>query len=69
MAVGLVVGTFLLLAILFRYIYIRRQSAVWKPTSTWGEVNSSSIPHLHDARGTYDRWLVTRFTIAFITLG
>jgi hypothetical protein len=62
-----------MLAILFRYIHSRRKTVCFGPyngrasiTGGSGTGNSRTIASRHQS--IYDKWLMTRFTIAFIFL-
>jgi len=75
MSICLGSGSLLLLAILCRYIHTRRQIATWNvrygehsSAGTNTAATSSSGPTL-PRQGIHDRWLVIRFSIAFVALG
>lgn len=70
-------GSVLMIAILGRYIHSRRKLLSFdaRPVATTGSSNSQSSMSLtrcstakRRRRSIYDRWLMTRFTIAFVLL-
>ncbi|KAJ9136873.1 Glycoside hydrolase [Pleurostoma richardsiae] len=61
--VSLAIGSGLLLAILGRYIHTKRKLLKW--SQTYGQSFSSGTGR---PKGMYDRWLLLRFTIAFVML-
>ncbi|KAK6839740.1 hypothetical protein PG995_007001 [Apiospora arundinis] len=76
--ISLAGGSGFMLAILVRYIQSRRQLLGWDvryrdASSSYGLSASMSQSQGHQrrtaSRGIYDRWLMTRFTIAFFILG
>ncbi|KAI1340038.1 hypothetical protein F5Y15DRAFT_381222 [Xylariaceae sp. FL0016] len=82
LVVSLSLGILLLLAILSRYIYTRRRLLVWdvqypcerslNSQEAEEEADRETIRTLerNEIRKTiYDRWLIIRFTIAFVLLG
>lgn len=71
--ISLALGAILMLGILVRYIQSRRQLVTWSVKYGVLSSNGSTIPnHLGHSpqisNSIYDRWLMTRFTIAFIVL-
>ncbi|KAI8626151.1 hypothetical protein F5Y19DRAFT_228450 [Xylariaceae sp. FL1651] len=75
--ISLGLGSVLMLAILFRYIQSRRKLVRFNPHNRVISLSSGSSSVLkRNSRGTvtvkykgiYDKWLMTRFTIAFILL-
>ncbi|KAI0129799.1 hypothetical protein BJ170DRAFT_719822 [Xylariales sp. AK1849] len=80
LTLSLGLGSILMLAILGRYIYSRRRLLRFEPVygvssdpeSQMQSITSSQSPMVEQARshckGIYDRWLMTRFSIAFALL-
>lgn len=77
--ISLAIGSGLMIAVLVRYVRTRQKFTQWSPpnwnsgsTSQGGtEPNGSqdsSHHNLSGRRGLYDRWLMVRFTIAFVSL-
>ncbi|KAI0602460.1 hypothetical protein F4775DRAFT_537336 [Biscogniauxia sp. FL1348] len=76
MVVSLTLGSTLLAVILVRYIYTRRRLLPWniccpcsRNSQGIGHNTICSISQSHRCSNIYDRWLVVRFTIAFVLLG
>jgi hypothetical protein len=72
---SMAVGVILVLSILFRYVNSRRRFLNWSSgtygTSSAGASTANSSmrkPQPSRQRGVYDRWLLVRFTIAFVFL-
>jgi hypothetical protein len=61
--------------ILWKYVESRRQFQHWsvgygRDTDSSNSITTSSVvPKKQQTLGIYDRWLVIRFTIAFLALG
>lgn len=77
--ISLAIGSGLMIAVLIRYVRTRQKFTQWAPpdwnsgsTSQGGTVatgsQDSSHRNLSGRRGLYDRWLMVRFTIAFVSL-
>ncbi|KAI0174266.1 hypothetical protein BJ166DRAFT_143252 [Pestalotiopsis sp. NC0098] len=71
--ISLAFGAVVLLGILTRYLQSRRQLVSFNVQYGKSSSNNSSLPSQFAApqnkpSGIYDRWLMTRFTIAFIVL-
>lgn len=77
--ISLAIGSGLMIAVLIRYVRTRQKFTQWSPpdwnsgsTSQGGTVatgsQDSSHRNLSGRRGLYDRWLMVRFTIAFVSL-
>ncbi|KAF3019728.1 hypothetical protein E8E14_009163 [Neopestalotiopsis sp. 37M] len=71
--ISLAFGVVLMLGILTRYLQSRRQLVSWNVQYGKSSSNNSSLPgqfaaKQHNSGGIYDRWLLTRFTIAFVVL-
>ena len=75
---SLAFGSLLLLLILFKYVHARRAFISWnvryglslgETQEATGTANFNGAGLLEPRRGIYDKWLVVRFTIAFIMLG
>ncbi|KAI1877073.1 uncharacterized protein JN550_001145 [Neoarthrinium moseri] len=69
-------GAIFLLMILAKYVHSRRQFNTWTAaygisslTTETDTKRSSFSPILPRPKGIYDKWLVIRFTIAFVALG
>jgi len=56
------------MAMLGRYIYTRKQLHSWRLSYDQQSAGLSSIHTVSGIESLYDRWLVVRFSIAFITL-
>ncbi|KAI5925900.1 hypothetical protein F4810DRAFT_699812 [Camillea tinctor] len=76
MVVSLTLGSTLLVVILVKYIYTRRRFLSWniccpcsRNSQRGGHTTICSISQSNRCCNIYDRWLVVRFTIAFILLG
>ena len=77
--ISLAIGSGLMIAVLIRYVRTRQKFTQWSPpnwnsgsTSQGGTEltgsQDSSHRNLSGRRGLYDRWLMVRFTIAFVSL-
>ncbi|KAL2288629.1 hypothetical protein FJTKL_03325 [Diaporthe vaccinii] len=77
--ISLAIGSGLMIAVLIRYVRTRQKFTQWSPpdwnsgsTSQGGTAatgsQDSSHRKLSGRRGLYDRWLMVRFTIAFVSL-
>ncbi|KAK9774624.1 putative Glycoside hydrolase [Seiridium cardinale] len=71
--ISLAFGAILMLGILARYVQSRRQLVTWSVKYGNSSSNNSSVPnrassYQQKSSGIYDRWLMTRFTVAFIVL-
>lgn len=77
--ISLAIGSALMIAVLIRYVRTRQKFTQWSPpnwnsgtTSQGGteptDSQNSSHRNLSGSRGLYDRWLMVRFTIAFVSL-
>lgn len=77
--ISLAIGSGLMIAVLIRYVRTRQKFTQWSPpdwnsgsTSQGGTAvtgsQDSSHRNLSGRRGLYDRWLMVRFTIAFVSL-
>ncbi|KAK6077773.1 glycoside hydrolase [Seiridium cupressi] len=71
--ISLAFGAILMLGILARYVQSRRQLVTWSVKYGNSSSNNSSLPnrassYQQKSSGIYDRWLMTRFTVAFIVL-
>ncbi|KAI1798536.1 hypothetical protein F4811DRAFT_198669 [Daldinia bambusicola] len=74
--ITLTIGSILLMAILIKYIYIRRQLLSWNASyslsrqspDVGGEI-LNTLDHGDGCENKYDRWLVLRFSVAFVVLG
>lgn len=68
-------GAFILLAVLIKYIHSKRALVSFKvrygqrSKEAGGTGGSSSHPRPNNTKTIYDKWLVVRFTIAFVALG
>ncbi|KAI0130915.1 hypothetical protein F4814DRAFT_148647 [Daldinia grandis] len=74
--ISLTIGSILLIAILIKYIYTRRRLVSWNAQYLFSrrsqEAGGEIINVLDRGNGRqsiYDRWLVLRFSIAFVVLG
>ncbi|ORY65208.1 uncharacterized protein BCR38DRAFT_523711 [Pseudomassariella vexata] len=75
-AISVAGGGFMLLMILIKYIQTRRQFKAWsvdygknsRVSKSSPAPRISGAPHLKRSLGIYDRWLVVRFTSAFVVL-
>ncbi|KAH6656783.1 hypothetical protein BKA67DRAFT_553082 [Truncatella angustata] len=80
MLISLTLGALLLLTILGKYIYTRRQFLSWNVqygnSTRSGTQSQTTLPNSRNSQGNinrrghgiYDRWLMTRFAITFIML-
>lgn len=73
--ISLATGSGLMIAVLIRYIHTRQRFTHWNPpkfqsttNSEAGTTTASSQRNKGGRRGLYDRWLMVRFTIAFVLL-
>lgn len=76
--ISLAIGSGLMIAVLIRYVRTRQKFTQWSPPNWNSGSNSggtvvtgsqdSSQRNLSGRRGLYDRWLMVRFTIAFVSL-
>lgn len=78
--ISLAIGSGLMIAVLIRYVRTRQKFTQWSPpnwnsgtTSQGGGTaatgsQDSSHRNISGRRGLYDRWLMVRFTIAFVSL-
>jgi hypothetical protein len=70
---SLTVGGVLLFVILARYIYTRRQLLVFRvgygKNTTVSQRTGTHTPLETPRRSIYDRWLMLRFSVAFVMLG
>ncbi|ROV96878.1 hypothetical protein VPNG_09238 [Cytospora leucostoma] len=73
--ISLAMGSGLMIAVLIRYIHTRQRFTHWNPpkfssttNSEAGTTTASSCQNTGGRRGLYDRWLMVRFTIAFVLL-
>lgn len=73
--ISLAIGSSLMIAVLIRYVQTRQKFTQWSPpkfnstsTSEGGTTTASSQTNTGTRRGLYDRWLMVRFTIAFVLL-
>lgn len=77
---SLAIGSGLMIAVTIRYVQSRQKFTQWSPpkfnsattseggTMTSGTYNSNAPTTSTARKGLYDRWLMVRFTIAFILL-
>lgn len=73
--ISLAIGSGLMIAVLIRYVRTRQKFTQWSPpkfnsttTSEAGTISTSTQNNTGRRRGLYDRWLMVRFTIAFVIL-
>lgn len=72
--ISLAVGSVLMIAVLGRYIYTRQKFTQWNPpkynstTTSEAGTTTTGTQTNKGRRGLYDRWLMVRFTIAFVLL-
>ncbi|KAI1639134.1 hypothetical protein F4809DRAFT_648771 [Biscogniauxia mediterranea] len=73
---SLTLGSMFLAVILVKYIYTRRRFLPWnvrcpcsRGSEGLGHSTICSISQSHHCSNIYDRWLIIRFTIAFVLLG
>ncbi|KAI0121322.1 hypothetical protein BJ170DRAFT_588289, partial [Xylariales sp. AK1849] len=79
---SLAIGSITMIAILTRYVQSRKKFSNWQPEgsssaatgNTVETTQTSQSPSIQKTKSTtsrslYDRWLMVRFTIAFVTLG
>ncbi|ROV92884.1 hypothetical protein VSDG_06356 [Cytospora chrysosperma] len=72
--ISLAVGSALMIAVLGRYIYTRQKFTQWNPpkynstTTSEAGTTTTGTQTNKGRRGLYDRWLMVRFTIAFVLL-
>lgn len=79
--ISLAIGSMTMVAILLRYVKSRKQFSHWTPPGNSGATNDSGgttqssqtggtrKSKMPKRQGLYDRWLMVRFTIAFVMLG
>ncbi|KUI64014.1 hypothetical protein VM1G_10799 [Cytospora mali] len=72
---SLAIGSGLMIAVLVRYVRTRQKFTQWNPpkfnsttTSEAGTTTTGTQTNTGGRRGLYDRWLMVRFTIAFVIL-
>jgi hypothetical protein len=78
--ISLAIGSITMVAILLRYVKSRKQFSNWTPPGASGATNDSGDTmqssqtggtrkhKLPKRQGLYDRWLMVRFTLAFVVL-
>lgn len=70
--ISLSIGSLLLIAILIKYIYTRHRLISWNTRYLFsrrsGETDGHILDILDGHQSIYDRWLVLRFSIAFVVL-
>lgn len=73
--ISLAIGSGLMIAVLVRYVRTRQKFTQWNPpkynssaTASEAGTSTSGTQTQKGRRGLYDRWLMVRFTIAFVLL-
>ncbi|ROV94061.1 hypothetical protein VMCG_08219 [Cytospora schulzeri] len=72
--ISLAVGSSLMIAVLVRYVRTRQKFTQWNPpkynstTASEAGTTTTGTQTNKGRRGLYDRWLMVRFTIAFVML-